>query len=199
MKRSAWILALLLGAGPTTGAWAADPAPALPLGDLAATAAGTEDGFSPEALAAILGPPAGGTTRSLQAGGEPGTTGSGVVPDLKIQFATNSAAISPQAERNLGALAMALQFPRMQDVRLIIAGHTDTRGSAEANKLLSQRRAEAVVAWLVEERSIAPNRLQAIGYGEERLADPRAPASGVNRRVEVIAKHAGASDKVAAY
>jgi outer membrane protein OmpA-like peptidoglycan-associated protein len=61
------------------------------------------------------------------------------------------------------------------------------------NKALSQRRADAVVAWLVTERAIDPDRLQAVGYGEERLADRANPASGVNRRVEVIAKQVGPS------
>jgi outer membrane protein OmpA-like peptidoglycan-associated protein len=166
-------------------------------------AADGNDMFTPEALAAILMPVPPVRTRSLAAGTgktpAPGSTGSGVVPDLQIQFATNSAAISERAERRLNALATAMQFPQLQDVYLIIAGHTDARGSDESNKALSQRRANAVVDWLVTERSISPDRLQAIGYGEERLADRNNPASGVNRRVEVIAKQVGPSASATSY
>ena len=89
--------------------------------------------FTPEALAAILTPAPVGRTRSLAAGTckapSPGSTGSGIVPDLRIQFATNSAAISQQAEQRLNALATAMQFPQMHDVHLFIAGHTDARRS----------------------------------------------------------------------
>ena len=198
MNRKTWLLALLLGAGPTTAALAEEPAAALSREQISAMQAENGEAmFSPEALAAILTPAPAGRTRSLAAGTgkapRPGSTGSGVVPDLQIQFATNSAAISAQAERRLNALATAMQFPQMHDVQLIIAGHTDARGSDAMNKALSQRRADAVVAWLVTERAIDPDRLQAVGYGEERLADRANPASGVNRRVEVITKQVGPS------
>ena len=193
MQRSTWLLALALSAGPMMAAQAETPAPALSSKDVAAMLATSgDDMLTPEQLAAILAPRSSGQTRSLTPGSgpapAPGTTGSGVVPDLRIQFATNSAAISGEAAQRLGALATALSFPQMQDVRLIIAGHTDARGSDAMNKALSQRRAAAVVEWLVVEGDVAPVRLRAVGYGEERLADPADPASGINRRVEVIAQ-----------
>ncbi len=53
----------------------------------------------------------------------------------------DSAKVSPEAQQQLAALARAMQFPRLQDLRFEIAGHTDARGSEQMNQLLSQRRA----------------------------------------------------------
>ena len=81
-----------------------------------------------------------------------------------------------------------MQFPRLEDLRFEIAGHTDARGSEQMNQLLSQRRAASVVEFLTQGYSIAPDRLEAVGYGEAQLADRTDPASGKNRRVEVRAE-----------
>ena len=144
-------------------------------------------------IAAILDTSAVAAKRGLKAGEgtaepEPGAKGSGVIPDLQIHFATGSAKVSPEAQQQLAALARAMQFPRLQDLRFEIAGHTDARGSEQMNQLLSQRRAAAVVEFLTQGYSIAPDRLEAVGYGEAQLADPADPASGKNRRVEVRAE-----------
>ncbi len=200
MNQKIWLLALMVGTAPMTPALAGNPVAALSKDQVAAMLGNDGgEGFTAEALAAILAPAPTVRTRSLAAGTgtapPPGAANSGVVPDLKIHFATNSAAISREAAQRLDALATALEFPQMQDVHLIIAGHTDARGSDALNKLLSQRRAQSVVTWLVTEGSVSPDRLQAVGYGEERLADARNPASGVNRRVEVIARQVGPSAK----
>ena len=81
-----------------------------------------------------------------------------------------------------------MQFPQLQDRRFVTAGHTDARGSAQANQVLSQKRAAAVVDYLTRGHAIAPDRLEAVGYGEAQLADRADPASGKNRRVEVRAE-----------
>jgi OOP family OmpA-OmpF porin len=51
---------------------------------------------------------------------------------------------------------------------------------------LSQRRAEAIVAALVDPFGVNPAILQPVGMGEEQLRDPAHPTSGVNRRVQLI-------------
>jgi hypothetical protein len=59
-------------------------------------------------LAAILAPFKSSVTRGLKPGdgsAAPGTQGSGVVPDLRVHFATGSARLSPEAGRQLAALA----------------------------------------------------------------------------------------------
>lgn len=54
------------------------------------------------------------------------------------------------------------------DIRIEIGSHTDSRGSAEANMILSQNRSESVVNYLVG-KGIARNRLVPKGYGETQL------------------------------
>lgn len=52
-------------------------------------------------------------------------------------------------------------------VTIELSAHCDYKGSAEYNKRLSQRRAEAVVAYLIA-HGIAADRLTPVGYGKER-------------------------------
>ena len=54
---------------------------------------------------------------------------------------------------------------------------------------LSQRRAETVKAWLVENMNIEPDRIQTQGYGKTRLivpADRSVDEQQLNRRVEIV-------------
>ncbi len=81
-----------------------------------------------------------------------------------------------------------LSYP---DATFTISGHTDWTGSADYNQRLSERRAEAVKEWLVNNMHIAPERIQTIGRGSadaivpaERTVDEQQP----NRRVEIIVK-----------
>ncbi len=69
----------------------------------------------------------------------------------------------------------------------LIEGHTDSVGSAASNVLLSQRRAEAVKAFLVAQ-GIAASRLQASGKGQDMplASNNNAEGRSQNRRVEVI-------------
>nr|HMQ64309.1 OmpA family protein [Flavilitoribacter sp.] len=53
------------------------------------------------------------------------------------------------------------------DLSIEIASHTDARGSDKFNENLSQRRAEAIVRYLIE-KGISKSRLRAKGYGESR-------------------------------
>ena len=70
---------------------------------------------------------------------------------------------------------------------LIVEGHTDNEGDTELNKDLSQRRAEAVVAYLVA-GGIDPGRLLAVGYGEEQPIADNSTEEGraQNQRIEFV-------------
>ena len=107
---------------------------------------------------------------------------------LTVEFATGSADLTPQARQTLDQLGRALSSPDLAKFRFRIEGHTDTVGSAEANKALSQRRATAVAEYLQTNFGVTPTRLEAVGLGEEGLLVPTPPqtANAQNRRVKVI-------------
>ncbi|MBM3313955.1 OmpA family protein [candidate division WOR-3 bacterium] len=74
------------------------------------------------------------------------------------------------------------------DVKVEIRGHTDSYGAEEMNLALSQRRAQAVVNYLVNNLSCDQARLTAKGYGESQpVADNNTPEGrALNRRVEFV-------------
>ncbi|MBI4275345.1 MAG: OmpA family protein [Rhizobiales bacterium] len=106
--------------------------------------------------------------------------------DLEIYFEYNSAQITPQALPTLQALASALSDAQFGSSTFMVGGHTDAKGSAEYNKDLSERRAEAVKRFLVEQAKVAPDRLMPIGFGKEQLKIPANPYADQNRRVQVV-------------
>lgn len=105
---------------------------------------------------------------------------------VEINFDFNSAAIRPESYRTVGAIADALHNPILLGYGFLVIGHTDSVGGRMYNVGLSQRRAEAVVAALVDPFGVNPAVLYAVGMGEEQLRDPAHPTSGVNRRVQLI-------------
>jgi outer membrane protein OmpA-like peptidoglycan-associated protein len=68
----------------------------------------------------------------------------------------------------------------------VVEGHTDSKGSDTYNKTLSEQRAQAVKAWLVD-NGVDGSRLSAIGRGESRPVADNGTAEGraKNRRVEL--------------
>jgi outer membrane protein OmpA-like peptidoglycan-associated protein len=105
---------------------------------------------------------------------------------VEINFNFNSAAIRPESYRDVGAIADALHNPILLGYGFLVIGHTDSVGGRMYNVGLSQRRAEAIVAALVNPFGVNPAILQPVGMGEEQLRDPAHPTSGVNRRVQLI-------------
>jgi outer membrane protein OmpA-like peptidoglycan-associated protein len=72
-------------------------------------------------------------------------------------------------------------------LKVQINGHTDNSGNAAANKILSLRRAESVVNYLVSQ-GIDPSKLSAKGYGSERPLvsnDDESEGREINRRTEI--------------
>jgi len=99
-----------------------------------------------------------------------------------IQFETNSATIS-DSEQLLETLA---QIANTCPGQLAVEGHTDNRGSAQMNKVLSQARADSVLAALAS-LGVEPDRLVSIGYGEQRPIADNETAAGraANRRISI--------------
>lgn len=102
----------------------------------------------------------------------------------RIYFETGSDKIQPRSFNVLNQVAaVLLENPRIQRIR--IEGHTDDVGAEDYNLELSQKRAESVRSYLIEQ-GIAPGRLSAQGFGESQPLVPNVSQRnrGLNRRVE---------------
>jgi outer membrane protein OmpA-like peptidoglycan-associated protein len=106
--------------------------------------------------------------------------------DLTIYFAFDSDRIEPAAAATLRRLGQALGNPDLRGRGFGIFGHTDAVGGAQYNQALSERRAEAVRRYLVANFSIDADSLLAVGFGFERLKNPRDPRADENRRVQIV-------------
>ncbi len=106
--------------------------------------------------------------------------------DIPIQFEFDSAKITFDAYKQVEALANALKNPKLAKTRVSVNGYTDAKGTDQHNHVLSEERAASVQEALINEFGIAPDRLVAVGFGEEGLKAPDDPEGAVNRRVEVV-------------
>jgi len=106
--------------------------------------------------------------------------------DFEVYFAYDSADITPQAVPILTTLGRALRDAALADDAFLIAGHTDAKGGRDYNQALSQRRAESVRQYLVDNFGIDPTKLVAKGYAFEHLKNARQPRAAENRRVQVV-------------
>lgn len=106
---------------------------------------------------------------------------------LTVNFATGSADLTPQAEAILDRLGAALVSEALSSYRFRIEGHTDTVGTRDFNQGLSERRAEAVVAYICDKFGVVPTRMEAIGLGASRPLVVTADQTDEprNRRVQV--------------
>lgn len=85
---------------------------------------------------------------------------------LPINYEFNSARLTSTA-RNIIDEKLVTLLRDKPNVKIEISSHTDSRGSKDANQLLSERRAQSVVNYLVG-KGINSSRLVAVGYGEAR-------------------------------
>ena len=106
---------------------------------------------------------------------------------VTVYFDWNSAEIEPDSARALRELAVALAWRGPDLDHVLLTAHTDSSGSPAANRLMAQRRAEAVRDVLM--RNHVPAGLIRIrSVGEDRLA-VRTPANvrePANRRVDLL-------------
>ncbi len=110
----------------------------------------------------------------------------------KIYFLFNKGIIQKRSHKLLNMVAQTL-IANPQILKLRVEGHTDTVGKDAKNQKLSEKRARAVVEYLVK-KGIARNRLHAVGYGESkpkqkgctkiRSRRKRKACHAANRRVE---------------
>ena len=103
-----------------------------------------------------------------------------------LTFPVGRAVIEPQYFSLLTKVQQALRkFP---NCRVIIEGHTDSRGSDEQNQYLSEQRAEAVRQYLLANMGWNPSRIRSVGYGESSpIASNDTPEGRAqNRRIDIV-------------
>jgi OmpA-OmpF porin, OOP family len=100
-----------------------------------------------------------------------------------VNFDTAKATIRPESFSHLDAVVDFMVHK--QNARVEISGHTDNVGNAQANKTLSEKRAQACRNYIMS-KGIDKKRLDAIGFGDERPIAPNDTDEGrqKNRRIE---------------
>ncbi len=109
-----------------------------------------------------------------------------------VLFDFDKAEILPRAEPALKQAAGVIRAKARHAVR--IEGHTDAKGAADYNQALSERRADAVKAWLVEREGVRDVELVTRGFGATRPVARNTKPDGTddpegrqkNRRVEIV-------------
>jgi outer membrane protein OmpA-like peptidoglycan-associated protein len=113
----------------------------------------------------------------------------------RVYFATGKATINAQGQQDLHSIAaQAVAIPGSS---LRIVGHTDSTGSAAVNQRLSDQRASAVTAYLVQNCQLPPEKIMAVaGVGQDLPQDSADMGGAMNRRVAVFVMVSKASEGV---
>lgn len=109
----------------------------------------------------------------------------------RVFFAYDQYTLTPQAQSTLAKQAAWLkEYP---EVRVLVAGNCDERGTREYNLALGARRAEAAKSYLVS-LGVDAARITTVSYGKERPIDPRSTeaAWSLNRNATTTIQAVGA-------
>jgi OOP family OmpA-OmpF porin len=106
---------------------------------------------------------------------------------LGPHFDFDKATLKPTGKEKVERAVKVLQ--ESPNLRVRVEGYTDSIGTEAYNQKLSERRANAVRDYMIEQ-GISPSRITAVGYGESNPVASNATAEGRahNRRVEIIAE-----------
>ena len=202
MRRSAWVVLLLVAGGVARGTPPVEEEPpdaqaravaALPNAQILALA--------PEPAHAIVG-----LSRAIEGSAQ---DIQGAMRDLHakvigqeihielsadVLFDFDKADIRPDAEAQLAKAALIIRGESGATVRA--EGHTDSKGTHDYNLKLSEQRARAVVAWFQAHADLAATHFEARGFAETRPVAPNTKPDGAddpdgrrkNRRVEIVVK-----------
>lgn len=104
---------------------------------------------------------------------------------VSIYFPTGSATLDPAARGRVDQFAERLAAV-FQNAYVRVEGNTDSTGDRKANVALSERRAQAVVDYLISRHRLEPDRFVAVGNGPDRPIGDNATESGreLNRRTD---------------
>ncbi len=109
-----------------------------------------------------------------------------IVIKQQVQFALDSAVILPASNALLTEIAdVFIHNPQIK--RVEVQGHTDSSGTVEHNRQLSEDRARSVVNWL-SSHGVDPGRLVSKGYGQSKPLAPNVTVANRarNRRVQFV-------------
>jgi hypothetical protein len=108
--------------------------------------------------------------------------------DLTVNFDFNSDKLTGDGEKQVQAIAAALQDASLQNAKIRIEGHTDNIGGAIYNQGLSERRANRVLQTLTEKFNISAAHLSAAGFGKTRpiASNNNDLGRAMNRRVTLV-------------
>jgi outer membrane protein OmpA-like peptidoglycan-associated protein len=113
-------------------------------------------------------------------------TARGLIVNMSdVLFDTNQATLKPGAREKLARVSgILLAYPSL---KISVEGHTDSTGTDEYNQKLSERRAEAVAAYL-SENNIPSGNITSRGFGKDNPVATNDTAEGrqQNRRVEMV-------------
>jgi outer membrane protein OmpA-like peptidoglycan-associated protein len=105
-----------------------------------------------------------------------------------VHFRSGSAVLTPEAKAEIDAAATKVQSDNLKGWVIEIVGYADSRGNTARNGSLSDRRADAVINYLVTTYNLPLRRLvQPFGYGSLNPVADNATGEGraLNRRVEI--------------
>ena len=110
------------------------------------------------------------------------------IKTITVQFATGSSKLTPKAKATIDEAAVWVRSQNTKGWVMAVIGYADTTGSSQRNIDLSERRANAVIYYIVSKYKMPLNRLvQPFGYGQLEPVAENATKAGraKNRRVEI--------------
>jgi len=110
------------------------------------------------------------------------------IKTVTVNFASGSATLGPKAKATIDEAAAWVKTQNTKGWVMAVIGYADTTGSSQRNIDLSERRANAVIYYIVNKYKMPLNRLvQPFGYGQlEPVAENKTKAGRAkNRRVEI--------------
>lgn len=103
-----------------------------------------------------------------------------------LQFPSNQAILTQKNQAFMAKVETALNS--IDTSKITIEGHTDSTGKAEANKALSEKRAQSVQNFLVSKGTVSQDKVSTIGMGpDEPISDNSTPQGRAqNRRIDLV-------------
>ncbi|HXI23349.1 MAG TPA: OmpA family protein [Pyrinomonadaceae bacterium] len=111
-----------------------------------------------------------------------------VMNTVTVHFRPGSAVLSAAAKDQIELVARAVQLENLKGWIVEVVGYADSTGKSSRNRSLSERRAQAVINYLVTKYNLPLRRLvQPFGYGSENPVASNDTGEGrsLNRRVEI--------------